>query len=226
MFRSSRRRRWRRSARCCRPYGNYGNPLDATAGFSLESLPAVVKALIDDPNVGMLFISFPIRFAAMVKAFNKGMADSPKPKVMVALGDTWPLDPDVMQAVAESPAVFSRSSDRMLRAITLYTRYGRLLARPRVATAPAPVTGLPAIGRGTQPEWLAKQVIKAAGVRVPDGELARSADEAAVVARRVGYPVALKAQAATLSHKTEAGGVMLESRRRACAARRLHHDDG
>jgi succinyl-CoA synthetase beta subunit len=29
------------------------------------------------------------------------------------------------------------------------------------------------------------------------------------VAKRIGYPVALKAQAAALSHKTEAGGVML-----------------
>ena len=40
----------------------------------------MVKALIDDPNVGMLFISFPIRFAAMVKAFNQGMAESPSPR--------------------------------------------------------------------------------------------------------------------------------------------------
>jgi acyl-CoA synthetase (NDP forming) len=157
----------------------------------------------------MLFISFPIRYAAMVKAFNQGMADSAKPKVMVALGDTWALGPDVLQAVAESPAVFSRSSDRMLRAITLYTRYGRLLARRGASAKPAPLRGLPAIGRGTQPEWLAKQVIKAAGVRVPEGGLARNADEAAAVAARVGYPVALKAQAAALSHKTEAGGVML-----------------
>jgi acyl-CoA synthetase (NDP forming) len=38
-------------------YGNYGNPLDVTAGFSPDSLPMVVKTLIDDPNVGMLFIS-------------------------------------------------------------------------------------------------------------------------------------------------------------------------
>jgi acetate---CoA ligase (ADP-forming) len=190
-------------------YGNYGNPLDVTAGFSVESLPVVVNALIDDPNVGMLFISFPISYAAVAKAFNQGMAHSPKPKVMVALGDTWPLGSDIMQAVAESPAVFSRSSDRMLRAITLYTRYGRLLARPRAAAPPAPLPGLPALGRGMQPEWLAKQVIKAAGVRVPEGDLARNADEAAAVARRIGYPVAMKAQAAALSHKTEAGGVML-----------------
>jgi acyl-CoA synthetase (NDP forming) len=190
-------------------YGNYGNPLDVTAGFSPDSLPFVVKTLIDDPNVGMLFISFPISYAAVVKAFNKGMTDSPKPKVMVALGDTWQLAPDIMQAVSESPAVFSRSSDRMLRAITLYTRYGRLLARSHVRSATEPFKGLPKCGNGMQPEWLGKKILAAAGIRVPEGELARTADEAAAVAKRVGYPVALKAQAAALSHKTEAGGVML-----------------
>jgi acyl-CoA synthetase (NDP forming) len=190
-------------------YGNYGNPLDTTAGFSLDALPVAVKALIDDPNVGMLFISFPISYAGVANAFNKGMADSPKPKVMVALGDTWPLPPDIMQAVAESPAVFSRSSDRMLRAITLYTRYGRLLARTRAAAEPAPFAGMPKLGMGAQPEWLGKKVLAAAGIRVPEGALARTPDDAVAVAKRVGYPVALKAQAAALSHKTEAGGVML-----------------
>jgi acyl-CoA synthetase (NDP forming) len=190
-------------------YGNYGNPLDVTAGFSPDSLPMVVKTLIDDPNVGMLFISFPISYAAVVKAFNKGMADSPKPKVMVALGDTWQLAPDIMQAVSESPAVFSRSSDRMLRAITLYTRYGRLLARSRAGATPEPIKGLPKFGKGPQPEWLAKKALTAGGIRVPDGELARTVDEAAAVASRVGYPLVLKAQAAALTHKTEAGGVML-----------------
>jgi acyl-CoA synthetase (NDP forming) len=191
------------------PYGNYGNPLDTTAGFSVESLPAAVKALIDDPNVGMLFISFPISYPGVVNAFNKGMAESPKPKVMVALGDTWQLPPEVIQAVNESTAVFSRSSDRMLRAITLYTRYGRLLARKRVAANPAPFPGLPKLGKGAQPEWLGKKILSTAGIRVPDGELARTADDAAAVAKRIGYPVALKAQAAALTHKTEAGGVML-----------------
>jgi acyl-CoA synthetase (NDP forming) len=190
-------------------YGNYGNPLDITAGFSPEALPVAVKALIDDPNVGMLFISFPINTAIPVRAFNKGMADSPKPKVMVALGDTWPLGPDVMGAVKESPAVFSRSSDRMLRAIAHYTRYGRLLARGRAGEAPRPITGLPKIGKGAQPEWLGKKLLAAAGIAVPAGDLARTPDEAAAVAKRIGYPVALKAQAATLLHKTEAGAVIL-----------------
>jgi acyl-CoA synthetase (NDP forming) len=190
-------------------YGNYGNPLDVTAGFTPSMLPGVVKALIDDPNVGMLFISFPINTAIPVRAFNQGMAGSLKPKVMVALGDTWQLGPDVAEAVKESPAVYSRSSDRMMRAIALYTRYGRSLARTRVEAAPAPFPDMPKSGNGAQPEWLGKKILAAAGIAVPAGELARTADEAAAIAKQVGYPVALKAQAAALSHKTEAGGVTL-----------------
>jgi acyl-CoA synthetase (NDP forming) len=190
-------------------YGNYGNPLDTTAGFTPAMLPAVTKALIDDPNVGMLFVSFPINTAIPLRAFNEGMAHSPKPKVLVALGDTWKLGADVDEAAKESPAVYSRSSDRMLRAIALYTKYGRSLARKRAAGAPAPFASLPKLGKGAQPEWLGKRVLAAAGIRVPKGELARTPDEAAAVAAKIGYPVALKAQAAALSHKTEAGGVAL-----------------
>jgi acetate---CoA ligase (ADP-forming) len=194
-------------------FGNYGNPLDVTAGFSPDALAVATKALIDDPNVGMLFISFPINLAVAVKNFNKGMADSPKPKVMVALGDSWQLPPETLQLVKESPAVFARSSDRMMRAITHYTRYGRSLARTRVPANPAPFPGMPKLGqgaqKGAQPEWLGKKILSAAGIRVPNGELARTADDAVAVAKRIGYPVVLKAQAAALSHKTEAGGVML-----------------
>jgi len=172
-------------------------------------LPIVTRTLIDDPNIGMLFISFPINTAVTMQAFNDGMAHSPKPKVMVALGDTWPLGAEVDQTAQDGPAVYSRSSDRMLRAVALYTKYGRSLARTRIADAPAPIAGLPKLGKGAQPEWLGKAVLAAAGIAVPDGELARTADEASAVAQRIGYPVALKAQAGALSHKTEAGGVAL-----------------
>ena len=74
---------------------------------------------------------------------------------------------------------------------------------------PAPFSGTPKYGKGAQPEWLGKKMLAAAGIAVPAGELARTADDAAAIAKRLGYPVALKAQAAALTHKTEAGGVML-----------------
>ena len=65
------------------------------------------------------------------------------------------------------------------------------------------------MAQGPQPEWLGKKVLAAAGIAIPQGDLARSVDEAAKIAGRIGYPVVLKAQAATLMHKTEAGGVLL-----------------
>src|SRR4029077_8731192 len=98
-----------------------------------------------------------------VRAFNRGMAHSDKPKVMVALGDTWQLGPDVAEAMKESPAVNSRSSDRMMRAIAHYVRYGRLLARTRASGRPEPVKGLPQFAKGAQAEWLREKAPPAAG---------------------------------------------------------------
>jgi len=122
---------------------------------------------------------------------------------------TSALSAEILKAAKKSGIVFLRSPDRCLRAIAIVTAYGRSLARPRNDLPPATFTGLPALDRGSQPEWLGKKVLAAAGIRVPDGALARTADEAVAVAARVGYPVAVKAQAAALSHKTEAGGVIL-----------------
>ena len=46
---------------------------------------------------------------------------------------------------------------------------------PACAANPAPFPGMPKLGKGAQPEWLGKKVLSAAGIRVPDGELARTA---------------------------------------------------
>src|SRR5580698_871701 len=52
-------------------YGNYGNPLDVTAGFTPASLPAAAKALIDDPNIGLLLVTFPINTGVVMRSFIK-----------------------------------------------------------------------------------------------------------------------------------------------------------
>ena len=53
-------------------YGNYGNPLDVTAGFAPEALSVAAKALLDDPNTGMLFISFPINARSSGRELQQG----------------------------------------------------------------------------------------------------------------------------------------------------------
>ena len=193
-------------------FGTPNNPLDTTAGSAPGSNIPMTKALLADPNIGSLFISYPIagpKGVTTIGEFTKGMEGNTKPVVVVALGDNSPLAPELQAAADAGPFVFHRSSDRCLRSLEHFHRYGRLLARPRGNSNPAPFSGLPAMGKGPQPEWLGKKVFAAAGIRVPEGGLAKSVDEAVATAKRIGYPVVVKAQAADLLHKTEAGGVIL-----------------
>src|SRR5207248_1091297 len=47
------------------------------------------------------------------------------------------------------------------------------------------------------------------GVAIPKGKLACDLAAAKAIAAEIGYPVALKAQASALSHKSDRGGVIL-----------------
>jgi acyl-CoA synthetase (NDP forming) len=64
-------------------------------------------------------------------------------------------------------------------------------------------------GRNALSEVEAKSLLKALGLTVPRGGLARNAAEARSVANRLGGPVALKAASPDLLHKTEAGVIRL-----------------
>jgi acyl-CoA synthetase (NDP forming) len=53
----------------------------------------------------------------------------------------------------------------------------------------------------------AKQVIKAAGIKVVETRLARTQKEAAAIAEEIGFPLVLKIASPDIIHKTDAGGV-------------------
>ncbi|PTS78047.1 CoA-binding protein, partial [Sphingomonas sp. HMWF008] len=59
------------------------------------------------------------------------------------------------------------------------------------------------------PEYRAKHLLAPLGLSFPDAALARTVEEATAIAAAIGYPVVLKAQAAALPHKTDAGGVVV-----------------
>ena len=167
----------------------------------------------------MLFISFPINLPIAVKNFNKGIGDPPKPKVMVALGDTWQLPPETSAGDKGRPGGIKLVGSHAAGHYALYALWTLACPQPRRREGGAISRSCRKFGKGAQPEWLGKQILAAAGIRVPDGELARTVDEAVAAAERVGYPVVLKAQARALTHKTEAGGVTPQprGRRRRCA---------
>ena len=58
-------------------------------------------------------------------------------------------------------------------------------------------------------EEAGKRFFSAYGIRVPQGATVATAEEAAVVAGRLGYPVVMKGSSAVVQHKTDAGLVLL-----------------
>lgn len=191
------------------------NPLDLTTQpvWQPDLMRIGPKALLDDPNIGSMVISItlgtPVQGMNYLNALLQALEGNTKPVVFSILGDRSPLAPEFVAKAREHRVIISRSAERSLRAVRRVTEYGRTLAQNEAKAPAQAFSGLPAFTAGPQPEWLGKQAMRAIGVSVPDGALARSADDAVETAKRIGFPVAMKAQAAALAHKTEAGGVLL-----------------
>ena len=132
-----------------------------------------------------------------------------KPMVYAMLGDEAPVPENYVGQFRDLGIPFVRSPDRVLRALATVTKLGARLER--AANAKKPIVSRPAsrLPAGVIPEYRAKALFAAAGITMPSGHLARSRAEAETAAERLGYPVVLKAQASALSHKSDAGGVIL-----------------
>ncbi len=72
------------------------------------------------------------------------------------------------------------------------------------------------IVEGAQGPWLdadeVDALLAAAGIRTPRGGVARTAGEAAEIARAQGFPVVLKLVSKTITHKSDLGGVKVDLR--------------
>jgi acyl-CoA synthetase (NDP forming) len=194
-------------------YASLENPVDITAHVlrDLSLWPKTAAALLADPDIGSLCL--PMVAGSPKYAMDKFDALAPtlaqhgKPAVIALLGDDFPVPPEFLAAFREKGVPVLRSTERALRALAHATAYGVSLAAGRAEPAAIQAPSLP--GRGTLPEYQGKQYLAALGIPIPQGALARSVAEARAIARRIGYPVALKAQAAALGHKSDAGGVAL-----------------
>ena len=197
------------------PFVPVSNPLDITAQGLSE--PAIytrcLEALLDDPRVGTVLagiiqaeavtcaIKFPpILAAATAKPLTK-------PLIFAGLDEGAAVPPERIASLRAAGIPWFPTTERALRAITRLTQFA---ARDttRNAESPLPVPGL-AAEFGVIPEYKAKALLGPLGIPFPAGQFAASADAAVAAAEALGYPVAMKAQAAALSHKSDAGGVIL-----------------
>jgi acyl-CoA synthetase (NDP forming) len=195
------------------PFASLDNPLDVTAQVlrDLTIWTHSAEALLDDPNVGSLCVPIvpgSVKLAMdKVEALLPTIVKSRKPTVIAALGDEFPIPPDFIAAFRQQGIQVLRSPERALRALAHATAYGLRLARPR--GQPRAIEAPPLRRCATLAEHEGKAYLAALGIAVPQGGLARDLADAKTIAARIGYPVVLKAQAAALAHKSDAGAVAL-----------------
>jgi acyl-CoA synthetase (NDP forming) len=189
------------------------NPADLTTApaFETELLGFSTKVFLDDPNYGAVVIAAPL--GNMADKYLDGMipliAGNEKPLCMTPLGDGRPMEPAIVKRIYDANIVLGYSAERMLRAVSRITQHGRTAELAAKRDKAKPFDKLPDLGKGAMAEWTGKKVLQAIGVATPAGQLCKTKDEALSVADKIGYPVVVKAQSQKLTHKTEAGGVIV-----------------
>ncbi|WP_439533519.1 acetate--CoA ligase family protein [Polymorphobacter sp.] len=197
------------------PFVPVSNPLDITAqGLSQPQIYTdTLRALIEDDRIGAIITGIiqgdpvtsqikipPILAAIEAKVINK-------PLIFAGLDEGADIQAAHVTALRVAGIPWFPSSERAFRAMA---RLCRLAQTDLTDNAPAP-TPLPSLGRqsGVIPEYRAKQLLAPLGIAFPEGRFARSREGALAAADVLGFPLAMKAQAAALSHKSDAGGVIL-----------------
>jgi acyl-CoA synthetase (NDP forming) len=190
------------------------NPLDVgTTGFAKADIFGLsTAAMLADPAVGGVLLPMagggPSQQRAKAEAIIPEALAATKPLAMAITGDDSPLDPDFVAAMRDSETPLFRSPERAMRAFAAVGRYAAALAEVSDRTPVA--TGLSGWAEaGVKPEYAGKEFLRQIGVRTPEGGLAATLEDAIGIAARIGFPVVLKAQAVALSHKSDAGGVIL-----------------
>ena len=191
------------------------NPTDITAlGLSEPDIyTKVLTALLEDERVGSVVssiiqsdpITSGIKFPHIIKVLEDGTF--PKPLVFAGVDEGANVPKEYIDGLRKVGIPWFPSTERAYRAIARLADLAKRDLTDRSAP-PIAVPGLDAVS-GVVPEYKAKELLSPLGIPFPESRFAASAEAAATAAEAIGFPVVMKAQAAALGHKSDAGGVIL-----------------
>ncbi|MBI4808075.1 MAG: bifunctional acetate--CoA ligase family protein/GNAT family N-acetyltransferase [Nitrosomonadales bacterium] len=210
------------------PNWSHGNPVDIIGDAQSDRYQHAIKACLDDENVdGVLAILTP---QAMTKPLESAQVlidiaknnknNLSKPLLTCWMGETQVADSRDAFTKAHMPhfrtpepavEVFSHLSD--------YYRNQRLLMQmpgplshhiePDVESARLIIEGAMMEHRKVLTEMESKALLSAFHIPVARTMVAHSPAEALLIGQQLGFPVAMKVNSPDITHKTDAGGVVL-----------------
>ncbi|MBB5986416.1 acetate--CoA ligase family protein [Sphingobium lignivorans] len=191
------------------------NPLDLTAQGLVDPdmYYRTLAALFEDDRVGTIFAGIiqtnPATIGIKLPPFLKAVRElkATKPVIFGGVDEGADVPADWIEQLRAEGIPYFPTTERALRAIRRLSAAG---ARDASKTDAAPAS-VPALvsEKGVVPEYKAKALLAPLGISFPKGQFAATVEDAIAAAEAIGGPVVMKAQAAALSHKSDAGGVAL-----------------
>ncbi|MGE3645318.1 MAG: acetate--CoA ligase family protein [Beijerinckiaceae bacterium] len=206
------------------------NPIDGGFGVltSADNFINSIKALEADPNIDMLLLQESLprepgsdraeKYIALVEDYVRNTAKKPVSFITPITHSQTDYSRNLRNSARH--VSFLQEANRALRAIAATARSGERAAMA-AASSPRPTAeqkqlagALNIHARGAKSpvalnEYQSKQYLRVWGVPFAPEALAKTPKAAAAAAKRIGYPVVLKAVSSTLTHKSDAGAVML-----------------
>ena len=206
------------------PNWPHGNPVDVIGDAQAERYHHAVKACLEDDNVdGVLAILTP---QAMTKPLESAQA-------LIALADShskplltcWMGEAQVStarDAFTQAHRPHFRTPEPAVEVfshLSAYYRNQKLLMQmpgpfshhdePDVESARLIIEGAMQEHRKVLTEMESKALLSAFNIPVARTMVAHSPNEALLIAQQLGFPVAMKVNSPDITHKTDAGGVVL-----------------
>jgi acetate---CoA ligase (ADP-forming) len=201
-------------------YGTSQNPVDCTAqGVHKVGYAEFARLVAQSPLIDGVIVVVTTRRSAFLENDLQKLKDlareSNKPVFMWTYTLPSERSVEILNEAGYPLFTGAHSCARALRALVNYRAMREHLLRPIDTKMPrgparAKVRAMLARSDTVLCEYRARPLLSAYGIGTEDaGQLVHSSDEAAVAAQAVRGPVALKVQSADISHKTEAGAVVL-----------------
>jgi acetyltransferase len=206
-------------------YWSHSNPVDVLGDAPPERLASAAEIVMNDPKVdAVLVILTPQAMARPTEAARKIITLSEgysKPVMAVWLGGKSMAE--AMELFNQSGIPAYRTPDQAVRAFMTLVDYSRNMESLFETPKEIPVSfkyDRQALREKFVNEVFPKQkalsvqdardLINSYGIESTKPLLARSVDEAAELAGKIGYPVVLKIESAKIPHKSDVGGVLLD----------------
>lgn len=209
---------------CLPPFWSHGNPIDVLGDAPPERFAQAVDIVLKDRDIDAVLVILtpqamtdPTRTAEAVAA---AAARSRKPVLATWMGGAMVSAGAQILGQANIPTY--RTPEKAVRAFMHLVSYARNLETLHEVPRDIPVEfsldrqrlrGVldTLLSEGTEilSENVSKAFLEAYEIPVTKPHLARTADEAAAVSRKLGYPVVMKIHSPQITHKTDVGGVIL-----------------